>query len=111
MFYPEERRKYLTALLLSTSHNERRNILNTILPLHLEDYLSMFRHANMYETRFSVTLIGANIPDFLPKCISSCVSNYKDEIKSIMGEFNASLTNEDIAQMPIECRNFMRTIR
>jgi pyruvate,orthophosphate dikinase len=85
MFLRSDRVEYLTSLLISTCHEERKWILSTLLPLHRADFVSLLTHLN--GKRFSISLLDPRVEEFLPKCSTSCNENFDIDIQDIASRF------------------------
>lgn len=92
MFFKFDRTECVSALLFSSTEEERAQILSLLLPLHRQDFLQMFRH--LHNKRCSIVLIDPRAQDFLPKCPSLCTENFEEEVKGIA---NRLAVNQDEA--------------
>ena len=88
MFFAEDRIDFMRAMILSSTVEQRREILNQMLPLQRADFLAIFRLCPGKQV--TIRLLDPPLHEFLPSPLGSDADKYKEEVKALANRLKMS---------------------
>ena len=92
--YQTMKKELMTGFLIATGEDERRKILDLMLPLIRDDYIYIFRQC--HEKQIKITLFDPKVSDFLPKGRTTYQAAFESDIRTICQKYDIVDTHQAI---------------
>ena len=94
LFSQTLKKELMVGFLIATGEDERRKILDLMLPLIRDDYISIFRQC--HEKQIKITLFDPRVSDFLPKGHTVYKSAFESDIRTLCQKYEIVDTHQAI---------------